>query len=150
MSPYLAGGRLWRRSQPAKGGLRPRSGEPEERSRGNQVTRQGRGSKQRSLVLLAATAAAFGLLAGACGGGSSDNNSGGTTTPSGSVAPETSATGGSEAPTSEAGSTTVPAAQATPGGKVIMGPMEVPGGDWIAIATDPQGAPFAVHSSKPN
>ena len=85
------------------------------------MTRQGRGSKQRSLVLLAATAAAFGLLAGACGGGSSDNNSGGTTTPSGSVAPDTAATGGSEAPTSEAGSTTVPAAQATPGGKVIMG-----------------------------
>ncbi len=72
-------------------------------------------------MLLAATAAAFGLLAGACGGGSSDNNSGGTTTPSGSVAPDTAATGGSEAPTSEAGSTTVPAAQATPGGKVIMG-----------------------------
>ena len=72
-------------------------------------------------MLLAATAAAFGLLAGACGGGSSDNNSGGTTTPSGSVAPDTAATGGSEAPTSEAGSTTAPAAQATPGGKVIMG-----------------------------
>jgi predicted enzyme related to lactoylglutathione lyase len=35
------------------------------------------------------------------------------------------------------------------GGKVMMGPMEVPGGDWITIATDPQGAPFAVHSSKP-
>ena len=85
------------------------------------MTRQGRGSKHRSLVLLAATAAAFGLLAGACGGGSSDNNSGGTTTPSGSVAPETAAPGGSEAPTSEAGSTTAPAAQATPGGKVIMG-----------------------------
>ena len=72
-------------------------------------------------MLLAATAAAFGLLAGACGGGSSDNNSGGTTTPSGSVAPDTAAPGGSEAPTSEAGSTTAPAAQATPGGKVIMG-----------------------------
>lgn len=35
------------------------------------------------------------------------------------------------------------------GGKVMMGPMEVPGGDWVAIGTDPQGAPFAVHSSKP-
>ena len=35
------------------------------------------------------------------------------------------------------------------GGKLMMGPMEVPGGDWIAIATDPQGAPFAVHSTKP-
>jgi predicted enzyme related to lactoylglutathione lyase len=35
------------------------------------------------------------------------------------------------------------------GGNVIMGPMEVPGGDWITMATDPQGVPFAVHSSKP-
>jgi predicted enzyme related to lactoylglutathione lyase len=35
------------------------------------------------------------------------------------------------------------------GGKVMMGPMDVPGGDWITIATDPQGAPFAVHSTKP-
>ena len=35
------------------------------------------------------------------------------------------------------------------GGKLMMGPMEVPGGDWITIATDPQGAAFAVHSSKP-
>ncbi|CAN5857718.1 VOC family protein [soil metagenome] len=32
------------------------------------------------------------------------------------------------------------------GGQVIMGPMDVPGGDRIAILTDPQGAPFAVHS----
>ena len=71
-------------------------------------------------MLLAATAAAFGLLAGACGGGS-DNNSAGTTTPSGSVAADTAAPGGSEAPTSEAASTTAPAPQATPGGKLIMG-----------------------------
>jgi predicted enzyme related to lactoylglutathione lyase len=32
------------------------------------------------------------------------------------------------------------------GGKVMMGPMEVPGGDWVTIATDPQGAAFGVHS----
>lgn len=30
------------------------------------------------------------------------------------------------------------------GGKVMMGPHEVPGGDWIVVATDPQGAPFGV------
>jgi len=35
------------------------------------------------------------------------------------------------------------------GGKVMMGPMEVPGGDWVAIGTDPQGAMTAVHSAKP-
>ncbi|HEY9229528.1 MAG TPA: VOC family protein [Gemmatimonadaceae bacterium] len=32
------------------------------------------------------------------------------------------------------------------GGKLMLGPMEVPGGDRIAILTDPQGAMFAVHS----
>jgi len=32
------------------------------------------------------------------------------------------------------------------GGKVILGPMEVPGGDRIAVIIDPQGATFAVHS----
>jgi len=32
------------------------------------------------------------------------------------------------------------------GGKVIMGAKEVPGGDRIAILSDPQGAMFAVHS----
>jgi predicted enzyme related to lactoylglutathione lyase len=31
------------------------------------------------------------------------------------------------------------------GGQVINGPMEVPGGDWITMGIDPQGAPFAVH-----
>jgi len=31
------------------------------------------------------------------------------------------------------------------GGKVLNGPMEVPGGDWIAQLTDPHGAAFAVH-----
>jgi predicted enzyme related to lactoylglutathione lyase len=32
------------------------------------------------------------------------------------------------------------------GAKVINGPMEVPGGDWIAQGMDQQGAMFAVHS----
>ena len=32
------------------------------------------------------------------------------------------------------------------GGKVVNGPMEVPGGDRIAMCIDPQGAAFAVHS----
>jgi len=32
------------------------------------------------------------------------------------------------------------------GGKIINGPMEVPGGGWIAMGMDPQGAAFAVHS----
>jgi len=32
------------------------------------------------------------------------------------------------------------------GGKVINGPMEVPGGDRILNATDPQGALFALHA----
>src|SRR5262249_55004425 len=35
------------------------------------------------------------------------------------------------------------------GGQVINGPMEVPGGDWIAVGIDPQGCAFAVHSLKP-
>ena len=34
------------------------------------------------------------------------------------------------------------------GGKVINGPMEVPGGDWITAGIDPQGVMFAVHSKK--
>lgn len=34
------------------------------------------------------------------------------------------------------------------GGRVINGPMEVPGGDWIVQGTDPQGVMFAVHSRK--
>lgn len=33
------------------------------------------------------------------------------------------------------------------GGKILNGPMEVPGGDMIAQCVDPQGACFAVHSS---
>jgi uncharacterized protein len=32
------------------------------------------------------------------------------------------------------------------GGKVIVGPMEVPGGDRVAVIIDPQGAGFGVHS----
>lgn len=31
------------------------------------------------------------------------------------------------------------------GGEVVVGPMEVPGGDRIAVCRDPQGAMFAVH-----
>ncbi|MFZ2308262.1 MAG: VOC family protein [Rhodoferax sp.] len=34
------------------------------------------------------------------------------------------------------------------GGKVIMGPMEVPGGSWIVNCTDPQGAYFALVAPK--
>jgi predicted enzyme related to lactoylglutathione lyase len=34
------------------------------------------------------------------------------------------------------------------GGQVLMGPHQVPGGDWIVICTDPQGAVFALHQRK--
>jgi predicted enzyme related to lactoylglutathione lyase len=34
------------------------------------------------------------------------------------------------------------------GGKVLNGPMEVPGGDFILQCMDPQGAAFALHSTK--
>lgn len=34
------------------------------------------------------------------------------------------------------------------GGQVINGPMEVPGGSWIAQCTDPQGAMFAMVGAK--
>lgn len=34
------------------------------------------------------------------------------------------------------------------GGELMAGPMEVPGGDWIAIGADPQSAKFAVHAAK--
>ena len=34
------------------------------------------------------------------------------------------------------------------GGKVVNGPMEVPGGQWIINATDPQGAMFALVAPK--
>jgi predicted enzyme related to lactoylglutathione lyase len=35
------------------------------------------------------------------------------------------------------------------GGTILNGPMQVPGGDWIAQGLDLQGAMFAVHSVKP-
>ena len=35
------------------------------------------------------------------------------------------------------------------GGTIVNGPMEVPGGDWIATGMDPQGAMFSVHSLNP-
>ena len=31
------------------------------------------------------------------------------------------------------------------GGKILNGPMEVPGGDWIVNGMDPQGAAFSLH-----
>jgi predicted enzyme related to lactoylglutathione lyase len=34
------------------------------------------------------------------------------------------------------------------GGTVRMGPMEVPGGDWVLNAVDPQGAEFSLHAKK--
>jgi predicted enzyme related to lactoylglutathione lyase len=34
------------------------------------------------------------------------------------------------------------------GGQVLNGPMEVPGGDWVAQILDPQGGPTAVHQVK--
>jgi len=34
------------------------------------------------------------------------------------------------------------------GGQVLNGPTEVPGGDWVAVCWDPQGAVFAIHSTK--
>jgi predicted enzyme related to lactoylglutathione lyase len=30
------------------------------------------------------------------------------------------------------------------GGKILNGPMQVPGGQWIAQAMDPQGAAFSL------
>jgi predicted enzyme related to lactoylglutathione lyase len=34
------------------------------------------------------------------------------------------------------------------GGQLLNGPMEVPGGDWILNAMDPQGAAFSLHARK--
>jgi predicted enzyme related to lactoylglutathione lyase len=34
------------------------------------------------------------------------------------------------------------------GGRILNGPMEVPGGDWIVNGMDPQGAAFALHARK--
>jgi predicted enzyme related to lactoylglutathione lyase len=36
----------------------------------------------------------------------------------------------------------------TNSGKIMNGPMEVPGGDWILTAMDPQGATFSLHAKK--
>jgi uncharacterized protein len=35
------------------------------------------------------------------------------------------------------------------GGAIVNGPLEVPNGDWIAMARDPQGGAFALQSPKP-
>ena len=35
------------------------------------------------------------------------------------------------------------------GGQILNGPMEVPGGDWVVNARDPQGAAFSLHAKKP-
>jgi predicted enzyme related to lactoylglutathione lyase len=35
------------------------------------------------------------------------------------------------------------------GGKVMLGPQQVPGGIWIVQATDPQGAMFALLGTRP-
>ena len=32
------------------------------------------------------------------------------------------------------------------GGQIVNGPMEVPGGDWVVTAMDPQGAAFSLHA----
>ena len=34
------------------------------------------------------------------------------------------------------------------GGKILNGPIEVPGGSWVANAMDPQGAAFSLHAPK--
>ena len=34
------------------------------------------------------------------------------------------------------------------GAQVLHGPAEVPGGDWIVLCMDPQGAVFAMHQRK--
>lgn len=34
------------------------------------------------------------------------------------------------------------------GGKVLNGPMEVPGGDWAVNCLDPQSAAFGLHHTK--
>jgi predicted enzyme related to lactoylglutathione lyase len=34
------------------------------------------------------------------------------------------------------------------GGTILNGPMEVPGGDWVVNAMDPQGAAFGLHAKK--
>jgi uncharacterized protein len=34
------------------------------------------------------------------------------------------------------------------GGTILNGPLEVPGGDWVVNAMDPQGAAFSLHAKK--
>jgi uncharacterized protein len=34
------------------------------------------------------------------------------------------------------------------GGQILNGPMEVPGGDWVVNAMDPQGSAFSLHARK--
>ena len=34
------------------------------------------------------------------------------------------------------------------GGKILNGPLEVPGGDWVLNAMDPQGGAFSLHAPK--
>jgi hypothetical protein len=48
-----------------------------------------------------------------------------------------------------ADATTAAASTTRLGGHVMNGPMQVPGGDWIAQGADLEGAAFAVHSAKP-
>jgi uncharacterized protein len=36
----------------------------------------------------------------------------------------------------------------TNGGRILNGPIEVPGGDWVLNAMDPQGAAFSLHAKK--
>src|ERR1700730_101601 len=59
-----------------------------------------------------------------------------------SSSPSRSTSGGGDSVAAAAERTT------TRGGQVLHGPVEVPGGDWIAQARDPQGAAFAMVSAK--
>jgi len=34
------------------------------------------------------------------------------------------------------------------GGQVLNGPMQIPDGDWVLSAMDPQGAAFGLHARK--
>ena len=34
------------------------------------------------------------------------------------------------------------------GGKILNGPMEVPGGDWVLNGMDPQGGAFSLHAKR--
>jgi hypothetical protein len=36
------------------------------------------------------------------------------------------------------------------GGQILNGPMQIPDGDWIVNAMDPQGAAFGLHARKPS